>query len=1282
MADKMHTLLLGGEEIQVPAWASEATMGQVASYMAQTAKTDAMFHKVMKKVGGDLGELQAEISGLAKATSVDIKADDKSDTEQEKFTKKVIRASSKLDKAMGFFNNHEKPLTAMTDGVSQLAKSAKASGGGFKILEGLTNSTNAAMAGVGTTLNVAADAFLAYAGWNAAKLEQFASIQAKMIDSGILFNGGAAAYDELRKGIQATGNTYLHLSNTLGTFSDGMLGLGDTVSSGSTQFVRYYKQLDKTAESFGDLGMSSKDMLTAYGEFIAFQRRTGQFHKSLNQGAEEMNKTFIDMQIEAGAVANLTSLTRQEAMRASMEALDDYGSAAQRQLIKNGFPEAAEVQKEIAQGIKLMSEKSPSLQGLLDAYNLAAFKAVDDPTNFDMSAVLENLSPGLEAQLLTMNVKIVEDIEAMTKSGVAPAEGFLSYIVNALSNYDDTKMAAAGNASDKFSSALITLAAEFDKVDRDLGNLADSQAIEDEIVTAQKDLTESGKTVVAMNEMGEKFIAVQEALTVDMETTAGLFDTLTASLQNGKKQLDKLIALAGFGDELNDFGGAGGDNERVAESLSGIVPNTEAVQRPTANPDAERGTDTDVEVDRASDAGAIITAMRENEGMLTLEMLESAGLEYVKNLEGAVAYINTVDAGFAEKLIVALDTYDKKMDAVVEAGGPAQYINMTGGRTERVENEDGTLQDETAQTAGVIAQFVITDTDGKLAGRKAYDLLNDSMEAGNLTAGVDSETGKSTFDQNLGVVTSGSGDNNFEKEDHSWYRLGEDNIGSDTVVESSLGEQVDLTGTAPQRRQGGPVASGLPYIVGDELGMDTAEMFVPNQSGQIVSNKDLKDQINDATDLINAEEVNNHIAGTNEQLGQLIEENNMLIGENRTLIDNNKALANNNAQLPVLSNKQIEQLTEQHAKLIDENMQLAESSTNQRKLVDIINQLTDENKTLAGENNKFAEVSESISKQGQLFGLLEKFTQDNKVIADSLLNDQTYLDQMLEGMSNDNKTLTDNMSNNQSVFDQLLELVSNDNKTLTDNMFNNQAALDQLAERISGDSKAFSDMLTANKGLFDQIAEHMDIAQGKLTDNASTNQNVIDQIAEHMDIAQGKLTDNASTNQNVIDQLAERISGDQVSFSDILTANKSLFDQISEHMDTAQEQLTDNASTNQSVLDQLAEQFNIDRNIVDEKEIPTESPKTDTELTTVVEDNTQTPEVAPTDTQMSTKLQDIQSDLTKLPNPVIMNNSQDLSELINAKKSTIETVKVLQDIVKRYNINEQSKINTRMTNSR
>ena len=39
-----------------------------------------------------------------------------------------------------------------------------------------------------------------------------------------------------------------------------------------------------------------------------------------------------------------------------------------------------------------------------------------------------------------------------------------------------------------------------------------------------------------------------------------------------------------------------------------------------------------------------------------------------------------------------------------------------------------------------------------------------------------------------------------------------------------------------QRKMGGPVIAGRPYIVGDERGLETAEIFVPNVNGSIVNN--------------------------------------------------------------------------------------------------------------------------------------------------------------------------------------------------------------------------------------------------------------------------------------------------------------------------------------------------------------------------------------------------------------------------------------------------------------
>jgi len=841
MADKMHTLIVGGQEVQVPAWASESTMGQVASYMAQQAKTDTMFAKMMKGIGGDTASLQAAIQSLVGATNRDIKADDASDTEQEKFTKKLVRGSSKLDKAMGFFGNHEKPLSAMTDGLSSLAKGAKSAGGGFKFLEKLTKSTGGLAQGAGAALNVAADAFLAYAGWNAAKLEQFANVQSKMIDSGILFEGGAAAYDELRKGIQNTGNTYLHLSETLGTFSDGMLGLGDSVTTGAMEFSKFYQALNTTAETLGDLGMSSKDMMTAYGEYISYSRRTGQLNKRLNRSAEDVNSTFINMQIEAGAVANLTSLTRSEAMRASMESMDTLGSAANRVLIDKGMINQANLQTDVMQSLGKVAGSSESLQTILTAYNLAAYRNTGDPSEFDMSAIIQNMTPGLEAQMNTLVPGMIDSIEEFTKTGTAPAEGMMSWIVTQINNADQTKLAASGVAGDTFATSLLKMQAEFQMISLNFGNLADGDKLKTAIESQRKDIAEAGKTTQAMNEMTEKFIHVQEALTLDMENTAMLFDGLKTSLAGGKAMLDKILVLAGFGDELNDFGGAGGNKEQLAAAIAGVMPdvsNNEIMTPAVAGEEGEVNV-----IEDTSTAGKAILAMRANEGMVTKEMFETLGIEQVHDVEVAVEYLNSLLPGFREKAMTLIATYNDEMK------GTKTRLAIFGGKTTKVDPDDP----DNYANSGAAINFAIMQ-DGKLVKKQA-DVMNENtsfgraVEAAGLYQGHNVD-GQDTPGKNAGQVTSNYG--KFEKADHRLLRNDTD-INEETVAGSSHNEGVQVEDADGEiiaqhdpgihRKDGGPVVKDQPYIVGDQLGMKTAELFIPDTSGNIVNNTDLNDAI-------------------------------------------------------------------------------------------------------------------------------------------------------------------------------------------------------------------------------------------------------------------------------------------------------------------------------------------------------------------------------------------------------------------------------------------------------
>jgi hypothetical protein len=848
MADKMHTLIVGGNEVQVPAWASESTMGQVASYMAQQAKTDTMFAKMMKGIGGDLGELQAEIQGLVGATQTDIKADDIADTEQEKFTKKLVKGSSKLDKAMGFFGNHEKPLSAMTDGLSSLAKGAKGAGGGFKLLEGMTKSTSGLMQGAGASLNVAADAFLAYAGWNAAKLEQFANVQSKIIDSGILFEGGARAYDELRKGIQNTGNTYLHLTETLGTFSDGMLGLGDNVATGAMEFSKFYQALNTSAESLGDLGMSSKDMLTAYGEYISYSRRTGQLNKRLNRSADDVNSTFINMQIEAGAIANLTSLSRSEAMRASMEAMDTYGSAANRILIDKGMINQASLQTDVMQSLGKIAGSSEAMQSILDAYNFAALKHTGDPSQFDLSAIIQNFTPGLEAQMNNLVPGMIDSIEEFTRTGTAPAEGMMSWIVTQINGADQTKLAAAGVAGDTFATSLLKLQAEFQSITLNFGNLADGDKLKTAIDNQKKDIAEAGKTTQAMNEMTEKFIKVQEALTLDMENTAMLFDGLKASLEGGKAMLDKILVLAGFGDELNDFGGAGGDKELLAAAIAGVTPdvsNNEAMEAPAP---VEAGKNGEVVgVDENSTAGKAVAAMRDNDGNVTVEMLNELNISQLHDMENAVIYLNSLSKGFKEKAIKMIANYN---DEMAETG---QKLVIFGGRTEKVNEEDP----DDYSTAGMQMNIAVMQDDKLVKDQKAVlgpdTAFARAMKDAGLSSGQDND-GVDTPMKNIGVVKNHDqhyGSNLFKNTDKNFLGFGGTVKDGVVSADSSLNEGVEMQdaagkkviANAPGRKAGGPVTAGQPYIVGDQLGMDTAELFIPHSSGNIVNNRELNESM-------------------------------------------------------------------------------------------------------------------------------------------------------------------------------------------------------------------------------------------------------------------------------------------------------------------------------------------------------------------------------------------------------------------------------------------------------
>lgn len=569
MADKVNNINLpDGTTIPIPAWASEETMSQVVAYMSATNKVDQRFIKLVDNLGGDLQTMQRAVSQLTNTVKRESDNSSQTDKEQANFAKKVVGSAKAINKLAGVFGDAEKPLSSLASGASSLTKSLNL---GDRLLGAfgtdLANSSTAAAALAGAT-DVAVDAVLAYVGWNAAKIEQFSAAQRDAIDAGILFQRGAAAYDDLRHTAINSGVTYTELIRNASQFGSGMLALGSDMGSGTQNFARFFGELNRATDTLGDLGMSSSEMMGAYAEYLDYARRTGRVNRDLNRSAEDINNEFINLQIEAGAVANLTSLSRSEAMRRRMQSVDEFGQGALQIMRSAGLPSHAAVSESIIGSLGLLAPESGSIQTLLDAFQQELFEKADDPSNFDLSARLQTMMPGLETALNNAMPGFVDNIEQMVRDGNMPPDQAQAFIMNAINNANLERQATQGAAADSVAGMTNKLQAEILNMRRTVSeNLGDPDRVQTERDAQRRDLREAGRVTQEMNDMTRRFLQVQETLTMEMETISGLFDRLTTTLRAGEETITQLLNLAGI-NSVNDFGGISEEPESLFRVLN------------------------------------------------------------------------------------------------------------------------------------------------------------------------------------------------------------------------------------------------------------------------------------------------------------------------------------------------------------------------------------------------------------------------------------------------------------------------------------------------------------------------------------------------------------------------------------------------------------------------------------------------------------------------------------------------------------------------------------------
>lgn len=780
MASKTSNIQLpDGSTISIPAWASESTMDQIAGFMAATNKVDQKFLTLMKGMGADVGALQKSIQEVVQPIKKNSSNVAKAKEDDLDLAKGIRGTANSIMKASKFFGNSSTPLSGMVDATKSLKDGmGEAMPEFISSLTSGASETSSGLQALGAVTDVAVDAGLAYLGWNAAKMEQFAEAQGKMIDAGAIFYESGDQFDLLYNNSLAAGVTYNSMIDSASQFSGAMLGIGGSMSAGTAQFITMFEKLNDSTDNLGDLGFLSKDLMGGFAEFIDYSRLSGTLNRQLANDGELLRKSFIDLQIESAGLANLTSLSRSEAMRRKLDALTDplivLGTS---KLEDGGLPGTADVVRNIAGSLGRIAPDAQVFQMILDGFAQEVGE-ITDPANFDMAKRLD--SP-FRAALEKAAPNLISDVNEMVRSGSASADDANRLVFDALMNMNLESIQSSGAVSGSTLKYITELQAAGHTFQRNFKAYNElSQEERDNLADKTADgLGKSGVSVTMMNKATEQFLALQNTMTADMQSTYEMFDKVADYMVAGA---DKLKNFLGLPDEEDDgFGGQYGG---------------------VGTPGAGHATDYNlgiVDQDLHDRAAAARNRLASRYGRTRMPQAERAELQVVIDQD---ALVNTVQVDSP----TVVD--DSSTDVTVE------------------ENNENNVTVDTG-TPTVTAQQAWYQIKG------ARDLLPRGDRRTELNNLMNRINKSSTTPQDASAILA----------------------------------EANLNGVSPQnRRMGGPVTANQPYIVGDQLGMDTAELFVPDTSGNIVNNRDLNTMINNIVSDDQAGLTNNSSSAIIEEL--------------------------------------------------------------------------------------------------------------------------------------------------------------------------------------------------------------------------------------------------------------------------------------------------------------------------------------------------------------------------------------------------------------------------------
>ncbi len=552
---------VGDQVIAVPEWASETTLRQLRSSYQNNARFERALLKLMGSAGDSLEGVERATKNMAQNVSRETKKREKDNVQTGR---KVGRAFNGL---INRFNQTEKPLSAMVDLVGDFGSGVNGVIGG---LGKINNKFGGFMGTVSKNLSKYGgpimEAGLAYAGFVAAKVEQFADAQKTLIDAGAIFmQGGIQGFEELRSRTYDAGISYEALSKTVSSYGVAIQSLSNGVSGGTDRFVDYFTALNDTADNFGDFGMASADMATAYAEYINVQRLTGQINKDTTDVQSKLNKGFTDLMLETSALAALTGENRSELLKRRMSALSEVDVAASLKILRGqGREGSAQVLEEIT---KQLADVAPHFgeigQTITDALNREAFASANNIGTFDIRRTMD---PTMVGAIEKSMPDLLDNINSKMQSG--NVEGASNMVRDALMNVQQVQFGSALAGKDTVAGLVREIQKSSILVNQAQGNVKGmgKDEMDAQKKIAGEQLKASGEITKNFNSLTEGFLKAQDALTPSLDMASETLRVFGDTLKSGadflqgvnQERKDRVEKLFGNKDEKPEARKMGG----------------------------------------------------------------------------------------------------------------------------------------------------------------------------------------------------------------------------------------------------------------------------------------------------------------------------------------------------------------------------------------------------------------------------------------------------------------------------------------------------------------------------------------------------------------------------------------------------------------------------------------------------------------------------------------------------------------------------------------------------